>query len=209
MPKMTKQELEMYVWEAATILRGKTPCQDYKGHIVTLFFFKWISDQWEYEAAKGQVHRFELPEGTHWRDVSQATENLGGLLNSATRAISKANPDLTGVFTVDWNQTALDGSGKLIAHVLLQTLIQHFNGKNLSNAAVEVQVLRRAYEYLIEMFADQGGPDANIAEFSLDFIAGRRRKPSVNQCIREEINWQTYAMAKVHTVLHRLESMPT
>ena len=50
MPKLTQQELETYLWGAATILRGKTAGQDYKTYILTLLFFKRLSDQWDYEA---------------------------------------------------------------------------------------------------------------------------------------------------------------
>ena len=50
MPKMTQQQLEAHLWGAAKILRGKTAGQDYKTYILTLMFFKRLSDQWDYEA---------------------------------------------------------------------------------------------------------------------------------------------------------------
>ncbi|MBI1790535.1 MAG: type I restriction-modification system subunit M N-terminal domain-containing protein [Acidobacteria bacterium] len=135
MPKLTQQELETYLWGAANILRGKTAGQDYKTYILTLLFFKRLSDQWDYEAdevirekeaefgrtlnekqhqalrATAHVHRFRIPEGAHWGDVRAVSENIGEVLTAATLAIAKGNPELTGVFTVDWNQPAPDGLG--------------------------------------------------------------------------------------------------
>lgn len=166
MPKLTQQELETYLWGAASILRGKTAGQDYKTYILTLLFFKRLSDQWDYEAddvirekeaefgrtlkekqrqalrATAHVHRFNIPEGAHWNDVLIVSENIGEVLTGATSAIAKANPELVGVFTgVDWNQPAPDGNGKLIRNAVVHALVQHFNGKNLSNAQVEPDIL--------------------------------------------------------------------
>ena len=168
MPKLTQQELETYLWGAANILRGKTAGQDYKTYILTLLFFKRLSDQWDFEAdevirekeaefgrtlnekqrqalrATAHVHRFKMPEGSNWNDVFGVSENIGEVLTAATKAIAKANPELMGVFTVDWNLPAPDGTDKLIKNAVVHALIQHFNGKNLSNANVQPDILGRA-----------------------------------------------------------------
>jgi type I restriction enzyme M protein len=45
------------------------------------------------------------------------TVGHGEVLTKAMRAVADANDELRGVFTVDWNQPAPDGSGKpLIAN---------------------------------------------------------------------------------------------
>jgi type I restriction enzyme M protein len=44
-PRLSQQELETYLWGAANILRGKTAGQDYKTYILTLLFFKRLSNQ--------------------------------------------------------------------------------------------------------------------------------------------------------------------
>src|SRR4026207_1576025 len=87
--KLTQQQLEAHLWGAANILRGKTAGQDYKNYILSLMFFKRLSDQWEHEAdeaikeleqQQGRVfteseraifrqrgeHRFTIPEGARW-----------------------------------------------------------------------------------------------------------------------------------------------
>ena len=144
-----------------------------------------------------------------------------------------------GVFTVDWNQPAPDGNDKLIKNAVVHALIQHFNGKNLSNASVQPDILGRAYEYLIKMFADDAG--AKAGEFftppevvdilirslepkpgetiydptcgsggmlvhSADFLAEHGHKPNLIQCFGQEMNWQTYAIAKINVILHGLEA---
>jgi type I restriction enzyme M protein len=77
------------------------------------------------------------------------------------RAVAGANDELRGVFTVDWNQPAPDGSGKkLIPNEVVHALVQHFDEIPLSNRDVPSDVLGRAYEYLIKQFADDAGAKA-------------------------------------------------
>jgi type I restriction enzyme M protein len=182
--KLTLQQLEAHLWGAANILRGKTAGQDYKNYILSLMFFKRLCDQWECEAddaiaelerqqgrsftdkqkavfRKRGEHRFKIPDGSQWGDVKVASTNIGEVLTKAMRAVADANDELRGVFTVDWNQPAPDGSGKpLIANEVVHALIQHFDEYDLSNKSVPPDVLGRAYEYLIKQFADDAGAKA-------------------------------------------------
>jgi len=182
--RLTQQQLEAHLWGAANILRGKTAGQDYKNYILSLMFYKRLCDQWENEAdeaiaelerqqgrqftdaqkavfrARGE-HRFSIPDGSRWGDVLAASINLGEKLTQAMRAVAAANEELKGVFTVDWNQPAPDGSGKpLIPNEVVHALIQHFDSHDLSNASVPPDVLGHAYEYLIKQFADDAGAKA-------------------------------------------------
>jgi type I restriction enzyme M protein len=182
--KLTQQQLEAHLLGAANILRGRTAGQDYKNYILSLMFYKRLCDQWEREAddaiaeleaqqgkifteaqrsvfrARGE-HRFTIPKGAHWEDVKLASTDIGAVLTRATRAVADSNDELRGVFTVDWNQPAPDGSGKpLIPNEVVHALFQHFDEHSLSNAAVTPDVLGRAYEYLIKHFADDAGAKA-------------------------------------------------
>ena len=184
LPKLTLQQLEAHLWGAANILRNKTAGQDYKNYILSLMFYKRLCDQWEREAddaiadlerqqsrafsekekaifrERGE-HRFQIPDGSRWSDVKAASTNLGEVLTKAMRAVANANDELRGVFTVDWNQPAPDGSGKpLIANEVVHALVQHFDEHGLSNGSVPPDVLGRAYEYLIKKFADDAGAKA-------------------------------------------------
>jgi type I restriction-modification system DNA methylase subunit len=102
-------------------------------------FYKRLCDQWEHEAdeaiaeqeritgrafsdaqkavfrARGE-HRFLIPEGSRWGDVLATSIELGRKLTAAMRAVSSANAELRGVFTVDWNAPAPDGSGGMLVH---------------------------------------------------------------------------------------------
>jgi type I restriction enzyme M protein len=182
--KLTLQQLEAHLWGAANILRGKTAGQDYKNYILSLLFYKRLCDQWECEAddaiaelekqqgrsftnkekavfRKRGEHRFQIPDGSRWGDVKAASTNIGEVLTKAMRAVADANDELRGVFTVDWNQPAPDGSGKpLIPNEVVHALIQHFDEHDLSNKSVPSDILGRAYEYLIKQFADDAGAKA-------------------------------------------------
>jgi len=110
--------------------------------------------------ARGE-HRFAIPEGARWGDVLAVSEDIGVKLTNAMGAISQANDELRGVFTVDWNQPAPDGSAKkLIPNEVVHALIQHFDEIDLSNKSVPPDILGRAYEYLIKQFADDAGTKA-------------------------------------------------
>src|SRR5947208_2797766 len=182
--KLTQQQLEAHLWGAANILRGKTAGQDYKNYVRSLMFYKRPCDQGECEAdeaiaelerqqsrafsdkekavfRKRGEHRFRIPDGARWGDVKAVSTNLGEVLTKAMRAVANANDELRGVFTVDWNQSAPDGSGKpLIPNEVVHALIQHFDEHDLSNKSVPSDVLGRAYEYLIKQFADDAGAKA-------------------------------------------------
>ena len=88
---MTQQELEKYLWGAATTLRGTIDAGDYKQYIFPLLFFKRISDVYDEEfekalaesdgdmeyAAFAENHHFQIPEGARWQDVRETTVNIG------------------------------------------------------------------------------------------------------------------------------------
>ena len=44
MARLTQQQLENHLWGAANILRGRTAGQDYKTYILSLMFFKRLTD---------------------------------------------------------------------------------------------------------------------------------------------------------------------
>ncbi|MDZ7762803.1 MAG: class I SAM-dependent DNA methyltransferase [Melioribacteraceae bacterium] len=170
---MTQQQLEKYLWGAATYLRGHLDAGDYKQYIFPLLFFKRICDVYdeEYELAMKESdgdtdyasfeenHRFQIPIGSHWKDVREVTTNVGMALQEAMRKIEKANPDtLYGIFG-DASWTNKDR----LSDETLTNLIEHFSEHNLNTANVPDDQLGNAYEYLIKQFADDSGHTA--AEF--------------------------------------------
>jgi len=153
-------ELESHLWEAANILRGSPVDRtDWKSYILPLLFFKRICDVWdeEHEAMLAEYgedfadeHRFQVPEGCHWRDVRETPANVGTALQNAMRGIEAANQKhLYGVFgDAQWTNK------ERLPDELLKNLIEHFSALGLGNARVASDVLGDAYEYLIKKFAD-------------------------------------------------------
>jgi type I restriction enzyme M protein len=156
--------LEAHLWEAANILRGPVDAADFKTYIFPLLFFKRISDVYDEEIALAlaesggdqdyatfpENHRFQIPEGCHWRDIREETTNIGQALQHAMREIEKANQrTLYGIFG-DASWTNKDR----LSDELLSDLVDHFSRLPLSNSDVNSDVLGQAYEYLIKKFAD-------------------------------------------------------
>lgn len=153
-------ELESHLWEAANILRGSPVDRtDWKSFILPLLFFKRICDVWDEEHAAmlakygddyPDEHRFQVPEGCHWRDVRGAPRNVGTALANAMRGVEAANQaHLYGVFgDAPWTNK------ERLPDELLKDLIEHFSSLTLGNTCVASDVMGDAYEYLIKQFAD-------------------------------------------------------
>jgi len=170
---MTQQQLEKFLWGAATKLRGLIDGGDYKQYIFPLLFFKRICDVYDEEfklalkdsdgdkeyAAFAENHHFIVPKGAHWQDVRETTTNVGTALQNAMREIEKANPDtLYGIF----GDASWTNKDRLSDEILIN-LVEHYSQHKLNLAAVPDDQLGNAYEYLIKEFADDSGHTA--AEF--------------------------------------------
>lgn len=171
--RITQQELESYLWGAAVLLRGLIDAGDYKQFIFPLLFFKRISDVWDEEfqialtesdgdlsfAEFAENHRFQIPAGSHWRDVRQVPKNVGMAIQNALRQIETANPGLlTAIFgDAPWTNR------ERLPDETLKNLIEHFSTQTLTTANVPEDELGNAYEFLIKKFADDSGHTA--AEF--------------------------------------------
>jgi len=161
---LTLTQLEQYLSKAAWILKGPVDASDFKVYIFPLLFFKRISDVYDEEyrvaleesdgdeayALLPEMHRFEIPEGCHWRDVRAKTTNLGQSIEQALRGIEQANQEfLYGIFgDAQWSNK------NKLSDRLLNDLIEHFSQYTLSNETVDPDMLGQAYEYLIKHFAD-------------------------------------------------------
>ena len=109
---ITKQALGSLLFGMADILRDKV--DDYKSYILSLLFFKRLSDVYDEETIENELkygedivlyledelHAFVIPEGCHWKDVREVSENVGTAIVNAMYGIERANPDrLSGVFS--------------------------------------------------------------------------------------------------------------
>jgi len=166
---LSQNQLESYLWGAATLLRGLVDASDYKQYIFPLLFFKRLSDVWDEDYADAFKEtndesyalatandRFEIPDGAHWKDVRTVSRNVGRALLKAFQAIETANPErLQGVFgSAAWTDKAQ------MPDATLKNLIEHFSKHTLSLANVPEDELGNGYEYLIKQFADDSGHTA-------------------------------------------------
>lgn len=171
--RISQQQLESYLWGAATLLRGTIDAGDYKQFIFPLLFFKRLCDVFDEEtqaalkesggdkryAAGREQHRFQIPADAHWRQVRKEAKNVGAALQTAMRTIETANADkLFGIFG-DAQWTNKDR----LSDAMLRDLIEHFSSLELTVANLPEDELGNGYEYLIKKFADDSGHTA--AEF--------------------------------------------
>ena len=166
-------ELETYLYASADILRGHVEASDYKSFVFPLLFFKRICDVYDEETTNAikeygedgakfmgnTIHKFIIPDGHHWCDVRNRTENIGIAIKNAFYAIEQINVDpkthekrLLVVFgDAPWaNKAALPDE-------TLKNLIEHFSTKSLTIANCPEDELGQAYEYLIKKFGDDSG----------------------------------------------------
>jgi type I restriction enzyme M protein len=136
---ITKQALGSTLFGMADILRDKV--EDYKAYILSLLFFKRLSDNYEWENENeikefikvngrepsekekniiiSKKHDFKIPAGCFWKDVrDEVIDKKNEALHKAVNGIAEENIDKDGKFflkgvinTVRWNEPAPDGSG--------------------------------------------------------------------------------------------------
>lgn len=168
--KITQQELESRLWGAANALRGPVDPADFKTYVFPMLFWKWISDTWLYERAEAvaafgedidpeveaDFHRFVVPDGALWSQVTIKTAHLGVAVNTALGKIEAANvATLANVFgDAQWGNTERIPEDALVA------LINNFNGISLDPDSVSHDALGAAYEYLLKQFAEASGKKA-------------------------------------------------
>lgn len=170
MSKITLDELKNYLWNSAVLLRTNIDAGAYKQYIFPLLFFKRICDVYDEECKNilkeydgdeealtfEENHRFCVPEGAHWNDVRNVSENVGAAIVKAFKAIERENMEqLQGVFG-DGTWT----NKNRLPDKLLKDLMEHFSKLTLSIENCPEDELGQGYEYLIKKFADDSGHTA-------------------------------------------------
>ena len=242
----TPQYLFQKLYAAATVLYGHVEKAAYRTYLIPLLFFKRISDVYdeenedaikEYgvEGAKfmgNSIHSFTIPDGYHWNDVRNATENVGKVIADTLAKIEQSNPKtLGGVFS------SFDGAAwankVILSDELLKNLIEKMSEINVGNRAYSADVMGDAYEYLLKQFAEDakknGGQfytprsvvkllvkilDPKSGETVYDPTCGTggmliesirhmdNQKMAYGKIFGQEINMTTSAIARMNLYLH-------
>lgn len=169
----TSQQLFNHLFEACNILRGPINQDEYKSYVTPILFFKRISDVYDEEyqealdfsggdveyAEAEEMHSFVIPEGCHWEDVRNVSENVGKAIVDAMIGIEKANPDtLSGVFSSFDDATWTDKNK--LSDERLKNLIEHMSLIQVGNRNYSADIMGDSYEYLIKKFADMSKKNA-------------------------------------------------
>lgn len=167
--RITQEELNSYLWNAAVLLRTHIDAGAYKQYVFPLLFFKRLSDVYDEECEHileefndqealywEENHKFQIPVGYQWNDVREVTTDVGRAIVGAFHAIEQENPErLMGIFgDAAWTNK------KRLPDSLLKDLMEHFSSKTLSLANCPEDELGQGYEYLIRKFADDSGHTA-------------------------------------------------
>lgn len=179
MAQITIDTLKSFLWSAAENLRGQIDAAGYKEYIFPLLFFKRISDVYdeqyaafvaeggeEYAEMQAMELPIRIPDGEHWQDVRQVTENVGERLVEALIAIEQANParendgrmigGLEGIFGPKDGWT----NKSKMPDYIITSIIEDFSRYNLSLSSCPADEMGQAYEYLVGKFADDAGNTA-------------------------------------------------
>jgi len=169
----TANQLYSHLYEDCNILRGPIDQDDYKSYVIPILFFKRLSDVYDEETVENEqkygedidlypedeLHAFVIPNGCHWNDVRETSEDVGKAIVDAMMGIEHANPDtLAGLFS-SFDDANWTDKTKL-SDERLKNLMEHMSELPVGNRNYSADVMGDAYEYLIKKFADMSKKNA-------------------------------------------------
>lgn len=163
----TSDRLFRHLFDACNILRGPINQDEYKSYVTPLLFFKRLSDVYDEETEKAleesggdeeyaafpENHRFATPDGCHWNDVRERSENIGMAIVSAMSGIERANPETLSNLFSSFDDAVWTDKNKL-SDERLKDLVEHMSKIKVGNENYSADVMGDAYEFLIKKFAD-------------------------------------------------------
>ena len=174
--KVTKDQINSVLWQAADTFRGKVDSSTYKDYILTMLFIKYLSDAYKehleeytkrYDGDEQRIQRalsrerFVLDEQSTF-DYLYSKRNdaeIGEIINKALERLENENTGkLRGVFrNIDFNSEAVLGRATE-RNAMLRSLLEDFNKLTLKPSVVgNEDVIGDAYQYMIERFASDAG----------------------------------------------------
>ena len=165
----TSQKLFSHLFECCNILRGPINQDEYKSYVTPILFFKRLCDVYDEETAVALAESggdmeyahfrdqhslsLSIPDGCHWQDVRETSENVGAAIVNAMNGIERANPVyLSGIFS-SFDDAVWSDKTRL-SDERLKNLIEHMSEINVGNNSYPADVMGDSYEYLIKKFAD-------------------------------------------------------
>ena len=165
--KTTSNMLYNHLFECCNILRGPINQDEFKTYAIPILFLKRISDTYDEETQlaieeygddvadfdEDEIHKFIIPDGCHWNDIRNTSENIGAAIVNSMMSIERANPDtLQGLFS-SFDDANWTDKTKL-SDERLRDLVEHMSKLKVGNNNYSADVMGDAYEYLLKKFAD-------------------------------------------------------
>lgn len=158
---------EKKIWDAACVLWGHIPAQEYRNVIIGLIFLRYISTAFEerYKELVAEGDGFEndrdaymekniffVPKDARWSRIAAAahTPEIGTVLDDAMRSIEADNPKLKNVLPKNYASPDLDKK-------VLGDVVDLFTNLDMRETEENRDILGRTYEYCIAMFAEKEG----------------------------------------------------
>lgn len=159
---------EKQLWDAACVLWGHIPAAEYRKVIIGLIFLRYVSSVFEKKyrdlVAEGdgfeddrdaynEDNIFFIPKEARWQVIANAahTPEIGIVIDNAMRAIEAENKALKGVLPKNYASPDLDKK------VLGEVVDIFTNSIDMDGTDASRDLLGRAYEYCIMMFAEKEG----------------------------------------------------
>lgn len=152
-----KTELYSLLWEAANKLRGGVEPARYKDYVLTLLFFKYVSDRY-----KGQRYGdFIVEEGSSFDDLiaAKGKKDIGERVDKILSAFMEENQLQGSLPEVSFNNEDELGRGKELVDKVTG-LIAVFENPAIdfkTNRASGDDIIGDAYEYFMMKFAQESG----------------------------------------------------
>ncbi len=188
MSEIEKRKLEVLLWQAADSLRSKVNADEYKNYILTLIFFKFLSEK-QTEKAEDIFETYELKEddspesievfklvngyyipvkskfselvksGLSGENILNSLQNVLTDIESSTHE-SESEDDFKGLFSdFDVHSSKLSESATERSKIILEVMSK-LDQIDFELSNVEADVIGDAYEYLISNFAASAGKKA-------------------------------------------------
>lgn len=183
-------------------------------------------------AKQKYVHRFSIPDGCLWDDVRKQAKEVGQRLNSVLEKIVKSNPELEGVLNrTDFNrqeEIPQDRLVKLVEHFsqyklgnsnvppdvlgnAYEYLLKQFN-ELAPQRAGEFYTPREVVRVMVEILDPEEGDEVydpccgsgGMLIVSHHHLANKGKDPKKLFLYGEEINPDTWTIAKMNVTLHDL-----